>query len=498
MKMKLNFYDWCIKNDRQDLLSRWDYELNKCNPEDIRYGSGKNMYFKCLCHPEHLSESHRISHITNSKIEAFCKQCNSFYQWCVDNNKYEFINSWDYELNIDDIHYVPHCSGKKYYFKVINGLPSIKYCLSEITGPKKRSPIKKFYNSLGYWLISNYGEDAIQKYWSEKNNLTPWEYDKGSGKQVWFKCNIKDYHEDYLAPICSFTSGSRCPWCVGKKVHPLDSFAQYNIDKFGEDFLEKYWCEDNTINPWEIRPFANNIFVHIQCQHKEYHKYWVEAADYSVGIDCPFCNKKRVHINDSFGTLFPDMVDLWSEKNKRSPFEYRVFSHEMVWFKCENHKHEDYLRRIADVSNKGFKHCPFCVQERKESFLQEKVRLFLESTPYLILHEYQCSIIPINPQTKHKLPFDNEVCDINGTNLIIETHGVQHYELAGWHITQSKHSNTTPEKEFKYQQWKDNFKKNYAISQGYEYLEIPYWTIDDGTYKNLISNKIKEMERTIL
>ena len=170
----------------------------------------------------------------------------------------------------------------------------------------------------------------------------------------------------------------------------------------------------------------------------------------------------------------------------------------MVWFKCENHKHEDYLRRIADVSNKGFKHCPFCVQERKESFLQEKVRLFLESTPYLILHEYQCSIIPINPQTKHKLPFDNEVCDINGTNLIIETHGVQHYELAGWHITQSKHSNTTPEEEFKYQQWKDNFKKNYAISQGYEYLEIPYWTIDDGTYKNLISNKIKEIERTIL
>ena len=30
-----SFYDWCIKNNRQDLLDRWDYELNGCSPKEV-------------------------------------------------------------------------------------------------------------------------------------------------------------------------------------------------------------------------------------------------------------------------------------------------------------------------------------------------------------------------------------------------------------------------------------------------------------------------------
>ena len=31
-KNKKSFYDWCIENNRQDVLDRWDYELNDCSP----------------------------------------------------------------------------------------------------------------------------------------------------------------------------------------------------------------------------------------------------------------------------------------------------------------------------------------------------------------------------------------------------------------------------------------------------------------------------------
>ena len=418
----------------------------------------------------------------------------SFYEWCVQNSRQDLLDKWDYELNTEDIHLVSYGSGKRCYFSVEKNMPSIQYRIADITSKKHLDPIKKFYNSLGYYLISTYGDNAIETYWSDKNIKSPWEFDKGSGKHVWFKCTQKNYHEDYLGQIYCFVQGCRCPWCAGKKTHPYDSFAQYNINRLGRDFLEKYWCKDNTVDPWAIRPFVNNLQIHIQCQHKEYHQYWVEVSDFSIGIDCPFCNKKRLHPNDSFGALFPEMIDLWSEKNKKSPFEYRVYSHEKVWFRCENNKHEDYLRRIADVSSKGVKKCSLCTQERTESFIQEKVRLFLENTSYQILHEYQCSIMPINPNTNQKMPFDNEVCNINGKNLIIETHGVQHYELVGWHITRANQRGVSSEEEFEYQKWKDSFKKNYAILHGYEYLEIPYWTINDETYKNLILNKIKEME----
>lgn len=492
--MEYSFYDWCIDNERNDLLDRWDYKLNNFYPNDISYRSGKYVYLMCNHDDTHFSEKFRIDHITNNITKTECKQCNSFYQWCLNNNHQDFIDAWDVNLNKDDIHYVPHASGKKYFFKIENGMPSISYRLADITSIKFLSPIKKFYNSLGYYLISTFGEDAIEKYWSDKNNKLPWDYDKGSGKKVWFKCQEKDYHKDYCTPVYNFVNGSRCPYCASKKVHPLDSFAQYNINRLGEEFLEKYWCDDNVVDPWEIAPFSNNIKVKIQCQHVLYHQYEVTAADFSLGVDCSFCNRTRVHYLDSLGYLFPEIIDVWSDKNKKTPFEYKPYSHELVWLKCENGIHDDYRRRIADFTLKGFKKCHKCVQAEKESSIQKSVRLFLETMPYKLLHEYDCSIIPINPNTNMKMPFDNEVCDINGINLIVETHGIQHYEINGWHITQAKHSGKTPQEEFEYQKWKDEYKKQYALSHDYEYLEIPYYTVEDGSYKELIIYKINTIK----
>ena len=42
-------------------------------------------------------------------------------------------------------------------------------------------------------------------------------------------------------------------------------------------------------------------------------------------------------------------------------------------------------------------------------------------------------------------------------------------------------------------QWRDEYKKQYALSQGYHYLAIPYWTEQDESYKTLIDNKIAEL-----
>lgn len=492
--MKLSFYDWCIENNRQDLIDRWNDELNLVSPYDISYCAHEHCYFNCKNNSEHFPEKFRIDHITSGKTSMQCKQCNSFYQWCVDNNKQEFIEVWDYDLNKDDIHYAPHGSGKKYYFKIMDGAPDVLYSLADITGKKQLSPIKKFYNSFGYYLISTFGDRAIQKYWSSKNEKSPWEYDKHSGQYVWIICQKKDYHGDYFTTVDRFVNGSRCPWCVGKKVHPLDSFAQYNIDKLGNDFLEKYWCEDNTVDPWTIRPFANDITIKIQCQEKIYHQYYTTAANFSLGCRCSFCGNNIVHPLDSLGTLFPDILNAWSSKNLKTPFEYHPYSHESIWLKCENGIHEDYLRRISDYTAHKFMGCSQCVRERKESSFQKEVRLFLETQPYELFHEYECSIVPINPKTNMKMPFDNEVSGINRKNLIIETHGPQHYQLNGWHIERAKHTNRTPEEEFEYQKWKDNFKKEYALNCGYEYLEIPYYTVADGTYKSLILSKIDSIQ----
>ena len=349
-----SFYDWCIKNNKQDVLNRWDYELNNCSPQEVTYGShgfnNKGYWFKCP-KGNHDSEQKNINNFTSvNEKSTECNQCNSFAQWGIDNICSDFLNKyWDWNKN----------------------------------------------NELG---------------------INPWKISRRCHKRVWIKCQKKNYHDSYDIQCDTFVSGTRCSYCKGSKVHPLDSLGQYIINNYGKEFLDK----------------------------------------------------------------------IWSDKNNKSPFEYTPFSEQKIWWKCIDNKHDDYKRMIKNSNKQEFR-CPKCVQKRKESLLQEKVRLYLESLnngQYVILHEYNCTIVPINPKTNKKLPFDNEIKELK---LIIEVNGRQHYkELSGKWFDENFDLHKL--------QLHDRYKKFIAYKNGYEYIVIPYWIDDDNeTWKQLINNKINEI-----
>jgi len=86
----ISFFRWCYLNLYKELadyiLSRWDYELNidkngkLITPKDISHSSqginGKGYWFKCLEHPEHLSEQKSISGFVGGTRSITCNQCN--------------------------------------------------------------------------------------------------------------------------------------------------------------------------------------------------------------------------------------------------------------------------------------------------------------------------------------------------------------------------------------------------------------------------------------
>jgi len=85
LKKSISFYQWCYDNLSKELadwiLSRWDYELNKCSPKDVSYGSNginsNGYWFKCLNHPEHGSELKNIkSFISGKQGSITCDKCN--------------------------------------------------------------------------------------------------------------------------------------------------------------------------------------------------------------------------------------------------------------------------------------------------------------------------------------------------------------------------------------------------------------------------------------
>lgn len=343
--------------------------------------------------------------------------------------------------------------------------------------------------SFEQWCINNDRQDILERWDYKLNKYAPSEIVYTSTSKFYFKCP-NGLHDSEKTIINSITNNSHSLDC-----RMCNSFAQWGINNLGEDFLEKYWDYDkNIINPWHIG-YGSGKYIYIKCIYKEYHgSYKVKCNSFTSKIPkgCPYCSHwhGKVHYFDSLGAIYPEVLNIWSNKNIKSPFEYSIYSTKEVWWVCENNKHENYYRSI-NISTKCSFRCPCCSNESSESILQEKVRLYIENLNYIILHEHQCSIILTHPKNKRPLPFDNEIKELK---LIIEVHGIQHYQSNRWNNLQAKQHNTTSEYELHMQQIRDRYKRIFAKKRGYFYLEIPYWVDDkEETWKKLINNKIQDI-----
>ncbi len=481
-----SFYDWCIENNKKDLLNRWDYELNEKSPREVGFNSKSFIYFKCPRNI-HKSELHNLNSYTHFK----CRQCGSFLQWCKDNNHQDYLDRWDYNLNNKTPEEVTASSNQIYWFKCKNDITHKSHYvrLNKLTTMKNGLTQCVQCVNFGKWCLDNHRQDLLDRWDFNLNKCNPFEIGYSVSKKVYFKCPL-GIHKSSSYLLNNITNS--------KKVTPevlcrdCNSFAQFLINTYGDNALKLYWdYGKNKVDPWKIYKSSSHK-VWIFCQKKKYHEsYIIMCRDFSEGDRCGYCHTGKTHKLDSVGYLFPNVFNMWSEKNHKSLYEISPQSNIVYIFNCE--KHGEFKRTMQDMYTAEFR-CPDCSRERDESFLQEKVRLYItEKYGYELNHERDCTIIPQNPQVKNKtgqLPFDNEIEELK---LIIEVNGIQHYKICGFHQLSAKHNNTTPQQEFHYQRLKDRYKKYISYINGYQYLEIPYWTEKDETYKQLIDNKIEEI-----
>ena len=190
-----SFYDWCIENNRQDILDRWDCELNDCSPRDISYCAKKKMWFKCNEHPEHKSELKSIQHFTSGQEGSIeCKQC----------------------------------------------------------------------NSMGQYIIDNYGEEFLWSVWSDKNIISPFEIAPRSNKKVWWNCPDSKHESFERSCDSSVRYEFRCPDCVKEREESiLEEKTKIYLEQLGYEVFTEYYCSLTPINPKTKRPlpFDNEIVL---------------------------------------------------------------------------------------------------------------------------------------------------------------------------------------------------------------------------------------------
>ena len=191
LKNGKSFKQWCIENNRQDVLDRWDYELNSCLPSEVSYRTNKKYWFKCDKRKWHKSELKSIKDFTTGHEGVMdCKQCNSIAQYILDSfPDKDLYDVWDKERNGDK---------------------------------------------------------------------DPWMIPFGSRQKCWFICQEKDYHGSYNNICAIFSKGIRCSYCGNLKTHPLDSLKQSIINEYGEEFFNIVWSDKNTIDPINLKP---NSFI---------------------------------------------------------------------------------------------------------------------------------------------------------------------------------------------------------------------------------------------
>lgn len=212
------------------------------------------------------------------------------------------------------------------------------------------SVTKSFYD----WCIENNRMDLNDRFDEEQNGCTTKDVGYKSNLKWWFKCPRGLHDSDQY--VMHFVTRNPNKELICRKCH---SVAQAVIDKFGENYLWQHWHISNMISPWEIPAGSGSIYVIIQCANKDYHVYPQVASSFVKGIGCPYCINKKVHPNDSLAALYPEVIDRWSDKNEKSPFEYSPHSDNKVWLKCPFGKHDDYLQKVANAVNYEFR-CKDC------------------------------------------------------------------------------------------------------------------------------------------
>jgi len=218
---------------------------------------------------------------------------------------------------------------------------------------------KSFYD----WCVENSRIDLNDRFDEEKNGCASKDISCKSNKKMWFKCP-RDLHESEQHYMYAVTLDKKAKIICSK----CNSIAQVVIDKFGEQYLRNHWHKSNIMNPWDIANGHSRLKILIQCTNKDYHVYEQTPQSFGRGIGCPYCNGKKVHPNDSLAVLYPDIVNRWSDKNDKSPYEYTVQSNKKVWLKCPEGKHDDYLQAL----NAAYKYQYGCYECYKDALSENK------------------------------------------------------------------------------------------------------------------------------
>ena len=231
---------------------------------------------------------------TKNRIKSALNNSKSFAQKLIDKHGENALELyWDYEKNTVDPWGICYNSNTEIWIKCrekdyhgsykTNCMKALKshgcpYC--NRNGGKVH-PL----DSLGQYLVDNYGEDFLRKIWNDKNKISLFKVTIHSNKKYWWNCS-DGKHEPYQRSCDSSVKYKfRCPECIKEREESfLEEKARLYLEELGYEVRTEYKCSIIPKNPKtnKFLPFDNEIVLgngkHLIIevhggQHYDYHFY---------------------------------------------------------------------------------------------------------------------------------------------------------------------------------------------------------------------------------
>lgn len=268
-----------------------------------------------------------------------------------------------------------------------------------------------------------------------------------------------------------------------------DKSFKYYIEQGLNEPIEKYWdYNKNEFNPENIRRSSmKNIWI--KCQEHNYHgSYLTTANSFSSGKRCPYCVNRKVNYFDSVGFLHHDIakqiyqdVEL-NDVNILDTYKLAPQKHDIFYFKCDKCNNIT-KKRLDYVTTRGLT-CDACGDgvPYGEKFISYLLRF--------------SKIRFINQFSKH----NEEWCGKYRYDFYLPDHNKMLNTIGYGLLSQLNNNQVNDNQDYRN-------KKELAISQNIEFIEIPYLyynkrSIDKYAieilkdivdFKNIDLNKIHEM-----
>lgn len=280
----------------------------------------------------------------------------------------EFMKRWNYDKNIElnvEIGVLKSDSSKKAWFTCENGHDYERAVSSEFNKSSCR-----YCKSLAFVV------PEVVSMFTENNNGTAWEFGSKGDEVIELRCEKHGVFKRVAKYITKtkLRGGSPCKNCGAelRKLSEKENTPTQNNLAEKNPQLKNLWSDKNDMDMNNFS-YGSDSKVWWKCLEKNYHPDYKQSIYQKarMGAGCPYCSGRKLVKEDSFASVYPEYVKLWSDKNSKTPYEYTRQSNKKVWFKCENGLHEDYEQTVNNKSHG--KMCVDCGVERsRESSLKPK------------------------------------------------------------------------------------------------------------------------------